>query len=233
MVDQSALKRAFADYARTTAGSYEIGEVLYRLTDQVVEVLDIDGAGVSIAEADGTLQFVTASDALTTRAEQHQIDAGEGPCHDAFLSGERVTVPDLARDERWPTFRPATLEVGMHAVAGIPMPLGEQRIGALNLYRRTPREWHADALDDAQLLADMATGYVLNTRALHEREQLAEQLQQALDSRVIIEQAKGVIAERHGIATPAAFEKLRRHARSSHEKVHDVARAVVDGRLQV
>jgi AmiR/NasT family two-component response regulator len=113
------------------------------------------------------------------------------------------------------------------------MPLGEQRIGALNLYRRNAQEWPADELDDAQLLADMATGYVLNTRVLHEREKLAAQLQHALDSRVIIEQAKGVIAERHRIDTPAAFELLRRHARNQQQKVHDVASAIVDGHLQI
>lgn len=117
MTDQSALKRAFSDYARTIARSYEIGDALYRLTDQVVEVLDIDGAGVSLTEADATLEFVTATDERATRVEKHQIESREGPCHDAFTSGERVTVADLQVDERWPRF-PADRGLAGHAVGG-------------------------------------------------------------------------------------------------------------------
>jgi GAF domain-containing protein len=233
MADQSALRRAFGDYARTIAGRYDIGEVLYRLTDQIVDVLGVSGAGVSLGDGDNNLQFVTATDQPTTAAEEGQIEAREGPCHDAFRSGEPVTVSDLSADERWPAFRPAALGAGMHAVAGIPMLSEDQRVGALNIYSAAPREWPADDLADAQLLADMATGYIINARILTASQQRAAQLQHALDSRVVIEQAKGIIAERHQVTTAEAFSRLRARARSRNAKVHDVARAVVDGHLIV
>lgn len=233
MADQSALKRAFADYARTIAGPYEIGDVLYRLTDQMVEVLGIDGAGVSLDDGSGGLQFITATDERTAQAERDQVEAGEGPCHDAFLSADRVTSSDLGSEQRWARYAPKALEAGMRAAGGIPMMAGGRCIGAVNIYTRHPREWPADELEDAQLLADMATGYIINAGTLNEHRELATQLQHALDSRVVIEQAKGILAERHGLGTAAAFERLRRHARNNGRKVHDVARAIVDGTLQV
>lgn len=231
MADQSALKHAFAEYARTIAHRYEIGEVLYRLTDQVVEVLDIGGAGVCLGDADGDLQFVTATDQPISHVEWAQVETQQGPCHEAFHSRAPVTVSDLAAEDRWPGFTSVALEVGMHAVAGIPMVVDDRRVGALNLYSHTPREWPADDIADAQLLADMATGYIVNAQTLTESERLTRQLQHALDSRVVIEQAKGVIAERHGIPTATAFNLLRGHARSTNTKIHDVARAVVERRL--
>jgi GAF domain-containing protein len=233
MADQSALKRAFADYARTLAGPYAIGDVLYRLTDQMVVVLGVDGAGVSLGDTAGTLQFVTATDEPTAQVEQDQVRTGEGPCHDAFRRGEQVTTGDLEAEPRWPRYGPRALASGMRAAAGIPMRAREQRIGAVNLYSRRPREWSADALADAQLLADMATGYIVNARMLHEQRELADQLQHALDSRVVIEQAKGVLAERHGLDETTAFEVIRRHARSTNQRVHDVARALLEGRLRL
>jgi GAF domain-containing protein len=233
MADQSALKRAFADYARTIARRYDIGEVLYRLTDQVVEVFAIDGAGVSLADVDGNLQFVTATDERVTLVEEQQVETGQGPCHDAYRSGDRVTVADLSTEARWADYTPVALGKGLRAAAGIPLLSGDQRVGALNLYTCQPREWPADDMEDAQLLADMATGYIINARTLTETERLASQLQHALDSRVVIEQAKGILAERHSINTATAFERLRRHARARNAKIHDVARAVLRSDLDV
>jgi GAF domain-containing protein len=233
MTDQQALIRAFADYARTISARYDIGDVLYRLTDQVVEVLDVDGAGVSLGDADGALRFVTATDEGIMRIEEQQVTLGEGPCHDAFTSGDRVTSADLTAEDRWPGYTGEALTQGCRAVAGIPMLAGEQRVGALNLYVRRAREWPADELDIAQVLADMATGYIINVRTLSESERTTAQLQHALDSRVLVEQAKGILAERHGIATAAAFERLRAHARERNSKVHDVAQAVIDGSVRL
>lgn len=233
MADQSALNRAFADYARTIARRYDIGEVLYRLTDQAVEVLGVDGAGVSLGDRNAALQFVTATDESVTQVEERQIALQQGPCHDAFQSGEQVTSADLRTEERWPGFRESAVQLGMRAVAGIPMLVNEERIGAVNLYVSQPREWPADDLEIAQLLSNMATGYIVNARTLTETERLATQLQHALDSRVVIEQAKGIIAERHGIDTAAAFDRIRQHARSSNAKLHAVAQAVVERSLQL
>jgi GAF domain-containing protein len=233
MTDQHALIRSFADYARTLSVRYDIGDVLYRLTDQVVEVLDVEGAGVSLADDKGDLRFVTATDERIVRVEERQVTAKQGPCHDAFTSGDRVTSADLDTEPRWPDYTQEARAQGCRAVAGIPLLAGDQRLGALNLYSLRQREWPADELDIAQVLADMATGYIINARLLSESERVNAQLQHALNSRIVIEQAKGILAERHGVDPAAAFEQLRTYARGHNTKIHDVARAVVEGTLRL
>lgn len=222
---------AFHDYARVLLGPYEIGTVLYQLTDQVVALLDVDGAGVSLTHDDEHLIFVTATDANITALEEDQVAQGQGPCHEAFRSGTVVAVDDLADETRWDEYREATLAHGVRAVVGIPMPVGDQRIGALNLYRRAPGAWAHEDLEAAQLLADMASGYILNATQLSESRILAAQLQHALDSRVVVEQAKGVLAERHGVSVHEAFERLRSHARRTSTRIHTVCEQVIDGTL--
>jgi GAF domain-containing protein len=233
MTDLTALNRAFAEYARTIAGPYRIGDVLYRLCDQMVDILPVDGAGVCLANPAGGLQFVSATDDMVAQIEEHQTEAGEGPCHEAFLRGTYVTCDDLTAEQRWGAYVPLALDMGLKAVAGIPMVVEQQRIGAVNLYTRTSGTWEEQTLEIARLLADMASGYILNARSLIASEQLANQLQHALDSRVVIEQAKGIIAEHHGVDTATAFERIRQHARATRAKLHDVASAIVDRDLRL
>ena len=232
MINETALRHAFADHAEAMLQRYDIGHVLYRLTDQVVDVLEVDGAGISLREDPDQLRFVTATDERASRVENAQI-AGDGPGYEAFRSGAIVAVDDLEARGDWPVFREAAGGHGFRSVAGIPMPVAEERIGALNLYRSEPRPWEQEELDVAQLLANAASGYILNWRSLHEQRSLASQLQQALDSRVVIEQAKGVLVERHGIDPDAAFAQLRKHARSNSLRLHDVAGQVVSRELQL
>ncbi len=233
LIDPDALLDAFRDYARALLQPYDVGTVLYHLTDQVVAVLGVDGAGVSLAREGDDLTFVTATDAKVTAIEEQQMAQGAGPCHDAFHTGEVVTVHDLEAEERWPDYCEAALLHGARAVLGIPMPVGEQRIGALSVYHHSPREWPEEQVDVAQVLADMASGYILNASTLAESRGLADQLQHALDSRVIIEQAKGVIAERRDVLPGEAFELIRTHARRTCTRVHDTAQQVVDGVLDL
>lgn len=233
VVDQAALLRAFREYARVLLGPYEIGTVLYQLTDHVVEVLDIDGAGVSLTHDDEGLTFVTATDAAIAAVEEAQVALDEGPSHEAFHTGEVVTVDDLADDDRWPIYRDAVVPKDVRGAAGIPMPVADQRIGVLNLYRRTRGPWAQRDLDVAQLLADMASGYILNATQLAESHTLAKQLQHALNSRIVIEQAKGVLAERNDITVHEAFEAMRTHARRSGTRIHRVSEQVIDGSLQL
>lgn len=233
MVDEQALREAFSHYAEALLAQYEVGDVLYALTDQVVSVLGIDGAGVSLGLTRDGLRFVTATDQRTASIEQVQAASGEGPCYEAFRSGASVAVDDLRHEQRWPEYRDAAAELQIRAVAGIPMPVSHNRIGALNLYASEPREWTADELGVAQLLANVASGYILHGRQLDESRTLAGQLQRALDSRIVIEQAKGILAGRHGIDISAAFERLRNHSRDNHARIHEVCRQVIAGELDV
>lgn len=232
MTDHSALIRVFSEYARTLSRRYDVGDVLYRLTDQVSEVLNVDGAGVFLSEG-SQLRFVTATDERIVRIEERQIVVGEGPCRDAYTNAAWATAADLAHESRWPGYAAIAVEHGCRAVAGIPMTAVESSVGALNLYACEPRHWTTEELEIAQVLADMATGYILNARTLTESEQLAEQLQHALDTRIVVEQAKGVLVERHGTDPATAFERLRRFARDRNTKVHDVARWIVQGSVEL
>jgi GAF domain-containing protein len=232
LIDHAALQRAFGEYARALLGPYDIGQVLYRLTDQVVEVLGVDGAGVSISGDEG-LEFVTATDERIMRVEARQIEVGDGPCQEAFRTGKMTTSSDLSGETRWPAYTAFAYELGCSAIVGVPMPASHQTIGAVNVYRDDPHDWTEDELEVAQLLADMAAGYITNVRKLDETRELSEQLQRALDSRIVIEQAKGIIAARRGVDMAEAFAHLRSHARNARRPLHDVATDVVASRLEI
>ena len=181
MVDQAVLVRVLSDYARTLAGDYAIGDVLHDLVEHVTELVGVAGAGVSLAE-NGQIRFATAiNDAIAT-IERVEEDAQAGPCVDAHRSGDVVLVPDLRDDPHgWPAVAEAALELGVIGVAGIPMRLDGTEVGALSLYATERRDWSADDVSVARLLADMATAYVAHASALQQSRRMSEQLQEALD----------------------------------------------------
>ena len=227
MIDDTALRDAVRDYARRIANAYELGDALYSVTDASLQVLGCDGAGISVGDPEGRLRFVTATEQGVVRIEEEQAIAQEGPCFEAYETGTLVVTPDLATESRWERYRDTALEAGFRAVAGVPMLVEDVRIGAMNLYHARPHEWSQEELEVAQVLADMASGYIANHRTLTESRRLADQLQKALDSRVVIEQAKGVLAARHQLHIDDAFQHLRARARSTGRKLHDVACEVV------
>lgn len=233
VVDEQALVRAFEHYARILLSPYDMTHVLHELTDQVVDVLGIGGAGVCVANDDGRLLFVAATDGNVAVIEEQQVVRQQGPCHQAYRTGESVLVPDLAADQRWPAYREVALDRGCLAVAGLPMPVHERRIGALNLYCGDVHAWDDRELQVAQLLANMASGYILNHAELGSSRALTRQLRKALDSRIIVEQAKGVLSGRNDIPPNEAFELLRTHARTTSTRLHDVCEHVVEGRLRL
>jgi len=234
MVDQHQLHATLREFAHTLVRRYEVGDVLYRLSDHVSDVLDVTGSGVSIRDDDGQLVFVTATSDVVEEVERLQEQFEQGPCVEAAMTTAAVVSDDLRSDEhRWPKFAPAAVDRGMCAALSIPMHVEGMVVGALNVYDSAPRSWSEDEVGAAQVLAEMATVYVVMVSQLRSAEQLAAQLQHALDSRVVIEQAKGVLARAHEVDVSAAFERLRRYARNNHRNLHDVAAEVVDGTLQL
>ena len=151
MIDQRCLLDAFREFATRLLGSYEIGPVLYELTDQVVAVLGVDGVGVSLGDSDGVLRFVTATDADVAAIEEERVAHEQGPCQEAFRTGACVVVPDLAACGAWPDYRAIAMGRGAQAVAGGPMPVGVERVGALNLDSQAPYEPPEEELEVAQL----------------------------------------------------------------------------------
>lgn len=230
MVDDALLRALVSEYARTTLDRYDVTEMLDRLTDRSRELLHVAGCGVSLVDQAGELRFVSATDGRVARIEEEQVLSGDGPCHEAFTTGEPVVVVDLEREERWGDYTRVAVEHGFRSLSALPMVVDDRRIGAFDLYRDQPGPWERDVIETAQLVADLATGYIVNQGALEDSRTLARQLQQALESRIVIEQAKGILAERHGGDVHGAFETLREHARRTQRKLRDVAQHVVDHR---
>ena len=164
--------------------------------------------------------------------EDHQL----GPCIDAVTTAEPVTVSDLDEgdtNQRWPEYGNAAKTAGIRAVAGIPMLAEGSAIGAVNLYFNQPRNWPAEDIRVATVIANIATGYLVHASAARQHQRTSEQLQQALSTRLIIEQAKGVLATQGEIDVDEAFLLLRKHARDHGIRIHDVARAIIEGDLHL
>lgn len=227
MPDQDLLLRVLSDFAASLARRYDISEVLFRLADRVVEILDLVGAGVSVKDEQGLLRPVTPANELTAQLEGTEEERQEGPCVDAFHAGELVVARVADAIDRWPAWSEHALQKGVIHVAGVPLKADTEVLGAMNIYSGRDEPFSDAELQVAQLLGDMAAGYIIGASALEQSRRTAEQLQQALDSRIIIEQAKGVLAGERDISVDEAFRLLRRHARTKGVPLHTVSEAVV------
>ena len=231
-MSQDALYHVLVRFAETLNTDYGPVDVLYELCDAVADVLGVDGAGVMLRDETGLLRFVAASDETVRRIEALQIELGEGPCLRSAQTGEVVQVLDLDGIHDFPRFAPPARESGMRAVLSFPMTTKGETIGALNLYRREVSEEPVDVATGL-LLANVATAYLVNARLREASSRQVAQLQEALDSRVVIEQAKGMLAERHTESPGEAFARMRRHARSKQLALREVAAALLAGDLQL
>ncbi|MFF4879446.1 GAF and ANTAR domain-containing protein [Micromonospora sp. NPDC000668] len=229
---ESQLSDVFVEMADTLVDDFDVLEFLHVLTERCVELLGISAAGLLLTDQQGTLQVVAASSERTRLLELFQLQTDQGPCVDCFRTGQSVSVADLPAAGRWPRFAAAAAEVGFAAVHALPMRLRSEVIGALNLFDTQPGALDEGKLRIGQALADVATIGLLQQRAIHRRDILTEQLQTALNSRVLIEQAKGVLAERLHVDVGEAFALLRNSARSHNRRLSDLAQAIVDGSEQ-
>jgi GAF domain-containing protein len=227
MADQELLTHAVAEFAQTLARGSAISEVLNDLAERVTAVLGVAGAGVSVLES-GKVHLAAASDERAAGLQRAQETSQAGPGVDACLTGKTVTVASLpGTSGEWDTLRQAARAAGIVAVASVPMRHENQSIGAVDLYSDSRRDWFAGDLRAAGILADMTTGYLVQARELDQQRRVIGQLREALDSRIVIEQAKGVLAAERHIPVDEAFEVLRRHARSHAVSLRSVAEAVV------
>jgi transcriptional regulator with GAF, ATPase, and Fis domain len=226
------LVRAFVEFSDTLVTGYDIGEFLNRFCERCADVLEVSAVGVLLEDAAGQLELAASSTGDVQFLESMQVQRREGPCLDAYRSGERVTVADLgAADLPWPAFAARASSLGLTAVCAFPMRLRDVRLGALNIFLATSDGLDELSLDAGQALADVATIAILQARAVEDATRLAAQLAIALDSRVVIEQAKGVLAERLGVGPDEAFRLLRRHARLNGLRLTGLAQSVVDGTI--
>jgi GAF domain-containing protein len=222
-------------FATTLTGGYGVGDVLHDLTSEITDVLDLTGAGVTLVQ-DGKQRFVTAAVEAIAALERVQEEHQRGPCVDAVTTAQPMTVSDLEdsdTSQRWPEYSHAAKAAQIRAVAGIPMLAEGSAVGAVNLYSRQPRTWRAGDMRVASVFANIATGYLVHASAAQQHQRTREQLQEALSTRVVIEQAKGVLATQREIDVDEAFLLLRKYARDHGARIHDVARAIVDGDLHL
>ena len=231
--DQPLFLQTLSRFAVVLPAHYDLEAALAELTESVTGVLGLSGSGVTMAE-DERLRFVTAVSQASGELERNHEQQQAGPCRDAYDTGKVVRVTDVRLEtRRWPEFSAAARRLDVAGVAGIPMRLADKIIGALNLYAPEPREWSDEDIAVAGVLADVATSYVVNASKLRQQEQLSEQLQQALESRVVIEQAKGITAHKNKVSVDQAYDLMRGHARRNNASMRTVAQAIVAVGLQV
>jgi GAF domain-containing protein len=225
--DQARFMQAVSEFARHLLTPHDTERALTDLAGKVTEVLALAGSGVSLGR-DGDLIFATAVPEQLAALEQVQQDHQTGPCIAAYREKRIVAIDDLREHvDRWPRYCAVAESIGVTSVASLPMQLHGIRVGSLNLYAEGLQPWAAGDLSVAAVMADMATGYLINASIVQEQAALNTQLQNALDSRIVIEQAKGILANSHRVSVDAAFQRLREYARSHNMTVRSVAESIV------
>jgi transcriptional regulator with GAF, ATPase, and Fis domain len=232
-IDRRA-RDTFVELADTLVADYDVIDFLDMLARRAVDLLSVTACGLLLVDHNQVLNLVAASSEQTRLLELFQLQNSEGPCLDCYHTGMPVQCPDLTQvGERWPLFAPAAIDTGYGAVQALPMRLRNATIGAMNLFSAAPEAMDPESVALGQALADVATIGILHERAVRQQEVVAGQLQTALNTRILIEQAKGVLAERLNISVDDAFTALRGYARAGNHKLRDLANGVIDGSLDI
>lgn len=236
MHDGSAtrLRDTLVELAAVLSTDHDVGDVLQFVVHRCAALLRADTAGVFLEGDDGTTALGAATSRTMLEIEDLEITLGQGPSQEAFRTGEQILVEDLdGSHDRWPLVTPRILELGLRSVCAFPLRHGDDCVGALNLYRIEPGPFAPEDVQLGQALAEIAAVGIFSQRAALHAEQRAVHLQRALDSRVLIEQAKGMLAERHGGSLADAYALVRDHARNHNLALHEVCRRVVEGELEL
>jgi GAF domain-containing protein len=229
MISTANLTTAFVELADTLVDDFDLVDFLQGLTDHAAAVSGAEAVGLVLADHRGQLQFMAASNAAGKAMELFQIQSSEGPCLDCFRNQQPTVNADLGHAESiWPEFAPRARAAGFQSVHAFPMRLRGQVLGALNLFGTSAVRFDPEEVRVVQALADVATIAILQERAITRAELITEQLQGALRSRVVIEQAKGTLAQRRGISVDEAFAAIRDQARTERRKLADVAMEVLE-----
>jgi GAF domain-containing protein len=221
------LRQALDQLADLRSSPVSVEEALERVVATADTLFGADGTALMLVDSDQVLRNLAASDRRAALLEDLQAEHGEGPCIDAFDGKEPVSADDLRREDRWPAFSPDAARRRLLAVLASPIPYSDQAVGVVAVFAGEPHPWTAAEREAIVAFTELGALLILNAMEARERGRLAGELQAALDSRVVIEQAKGVLVGRHGLTTRQAFERLRRQARDQRRSLSEVARAVV------
>ncbi|MEV0289279.1 MULTISPECIES: GAF and ANTAR domain-containing protein [unclassified Kribbella] len=228
------VREVFIELTDTLVDDFDIIDFLDRLAGRCSELLGVTACGILLVDHHGALNLVAASSEQARLVELSQLQNSEGPCLDTFATGEPVQRADLRDDDpRWPRFTAAAIRAGYRSVHAVPMRLRDVVLGAVNLFGDDAGPLDPDTLALARALADAASIGIVHQRAMFRQEVVTEQLQTALNSRILIEQAKGYLTHSLGIGIDAAFATLRRYARDHNRRLTEVAQDVVDGRISL
>jgi hypothetical protein len=229
---EQRIASTFVELADTLVADFDVIDFLHTLATRSVELLGATAAGIMLADHHGKLTVMASSTEEARLLELYELQNNEGPCLDCYRTGAPVARDDLpAMHAAWPAFTPQLRQHGFQSVQALPMRLRSDTIGALNLFRTEPGRLTEADLGIGQAMADVATVGLLQERAIAARELVATQLQGALTSRVVLEQAKGMLAQRAGLSLDQAFQLMRAYARSNNRRLSDVAARILDGSL--
>ena len=231
---EERITAAFVTVADTLIDDYDVIDLLHTLVEVCTGILDVNAGGLVLADESGALQLVASTSEKADFVEVMQLNAGVGPCIRCFTTGVAVAVGDIEKSgAEWPDFRAAALEAGFRSVYATPLRLRGQTLGAMNLFSTKVGELNEPDAAVAQALADVATIGILQERSIRETGIVSEQLQRALESRIIIEQAKGVVSAMGRIGVDAAFSALRQYARRNNTSLRVVAEGVINRSVDV
>jgi len=231
---ETEMLQTFARLADTLVDDFDVLDLMQTLVEACTDLLPVTAAGILLLADDGQLELAASTSEANRIVESMQLSAEAGPCIESFSTGRIVSVPSIAEvPVAWSAFHDSALAQGFTTAHAIPMRLRQTTIGTLNLMNVASEPLGAEAIMAGKALADVATIGILQERALRENGALSAQLQTALDSRVVIEQAKGVVAQTHDVTIERAFEIIRSYARQHRSSLGDVARAVVERRLAI
>ena len=226
------LARSLVELADTLVADFDVVDLLQRLVEDAVNLLHASQAALLLLDQRGGIRLIASTSANTRVLELYQVQSDEGPCLDCIHTGAQVLVPDLAAAApRWPSFTRAAIEQGFRSSHTVPLRLRAEVIGALGLFHTAVGPLDDDDVRAAQALADIATIGILQQRTIARGEILAEQLQTALNSRIVIEQAKGVLAAMAGIDVETAYARLRGYCRPRNLQITATASAIAQGDL--
>lgn len=222
-IDPDALDASLQRLDGLRRNDVELDTMLQAVVTSAVSVFGVTGAGLLLIDPDEVLRYVAASDEAARQLELAQERTGEGPCVDTFVFDRVVASADLSADRRWPATTPLVLPYGIRAVLGVPVRVGGVGVGSLNVYSDFPHVWDGTEVHALEAYSELVGNLLLTALAARQQNRLAEQLQHALDYRVLIERGVGFLMGRNGVDSVAAFRDLRQRSRQSRRKVVDVA----------
>jgi GAF domain-containing protein len=226
-VDLAEFGAALAELSRLRFGEMRVEDAMRDIVQTTHTIFAVTGAGLMLADEEHHLRNAAVSDERLQHLEDLQVYHQEGPCITAFEEQVLVGAEDLTEEQRWPQFTAAAVDRGIRAVLASPLPYNQDAVGAVAVLSDQPHPWTAEGELALLALTDLAALLIASMMQGEQQSQLAAQLQLALNTRAVIEQAKGVLVGQQGLTPHRAYQQLRDQARTERRKLAEVSADVV------